>query len=669
MAKYAQANRMFRADTVLGPDALMLTNFSGVEGICVPFSFHLNLLSENPAVSGDDLLRTPVTLTVELEGGKERKLHGIINRFVQMGQQDELTAYQAEMVPWLWFLSLSRDCKIFQNLTALEIIEKVFKAQGYSDFQVRCSGSYAKREYCVQYRETHLDFVSRLMEEEGIFYFFEHTASKHTLVLADNNSAFAPCPQGSRSRMASQGVDQGDMVLSLTKESSIHVGKVTLKSYDYLQPSLSLKNSVSGAGREEVFDYSGRYTTLEGGDRNARMQLEAEEALRHIVRGDSVCRPFQSGCTFELSDHYRADLNQSYLLLQVNHSGSAPSYHSWGEEEAHYQNTFLAIPSKVRYRPVPDTPKPVVRGSQTAVVVGKAGEEIWVDKHGRVKVQFHWDRDGKKDENSSCWVRVSSAWAGKGWGAVHIPRIGQEVLVDFLEGDPDRPIITGRVYNAEQTAPYALPANQTQSGVKSRSSKGAGSENFNELRFEDKKGSEEVFLQAEKDLKAVVKNDETREVRRNRTTTIKNHETKTVKEGNETITLEKGNQALTIQTGNQSVTVTKGNQTTEIKMGHQKTTLGQGNQEVTIQMGNQTTKLDMGNLVTKLGLGKETHEAMQGIEFKVGQSSIKIDQAGITIKGMTIKIEGKVQTQIKGLQTQINGSAMLQIKGGITMIN
>ncbi len=298
-----------------------------------------------------------------------------------------------------------------------------------------------------------------------------------------------------------------------------------------------------------------------------------------------------------------------------------------------YSNKFRAIPFSTPYRPPVTAGKAVVPGPQTAVVVGPAGEEIYTDKYGRVKVQFHWDRVGTKNENSSCWVRVSQNWAGKTWGGMHIPRIGQEVIVEFLEGDPDRPIITGRVYNADQTVPYSLPDNQTQSGLKSRSSKGGSGDNYNEIRIEDKKGSELILVHAEKDLTTEVEHDENRTVGHDRITSIKNNETKTVEQGHETITIK------------------------------------QGNQSTTLEMGNQSTELKMGNQSTKVDLGQISTEAMQSIELKVGQSSIRIDQMGVTIKGMMIKIEGQIQVEVKGLMTQVNGDAMLKMQGGITMIN
>jgi len=644
MATYTQAERPITVSTVLGEDVLLLQGFAGEEGISMPFWFTLDLLSEDPSIDAKKLLHSPARVSTRLANGDERPIHGRINRFAQLDRQGELVSYRAQMVPWLWFLSLSSDCKIFQNLSVLEIVEQVFKSQGYSDFQIKCTRSYPKREFCVQYRETHLNFVSRLLEEEGIFYFFEHSDDKHVLTLGDSPNAATPCPGQSTVRMASQpgAWQEEDVVLGLQREHVVHTGNVTLRDYDYLQPSLQLESSVSGNDTSEVYEYPGNYTELAGVERYARLMLEERESWQQVVRGESTCRTFRSGYRFDLKEHYRADANQAYHLLQVQHTARVGGYRPGDAESFHYQNSFVAIPHGVPFRPPRTTPEPVVQGSQTAVVVGKSGEEIWVDNHGRVKVQFHWDRDGRKDENSSCWVRVASTWAGKNWGFIQIPRIGQEVIVDFLEGDPDRPIITGRVYNADQTPPYTLPANQTQSGLKSRSSKSGGTDNFNEIRLEDKKGSEQIFVHAEKDLKTEVENDETRQVDHDRTTTVKNNDALTVKQGNQTVVLEMGNQEVTLK---------------------------QGNQQITLKMGNQATTLDMGNLTAKASLGKIAYEAMQGIELKVGQNTVTIDQTGVTIKGLNVSVQGQIQTEVKGVMTNVKGDGMLVVKGGITMIN
>src|SRR2546426_3214813 len=563
MAKYSQAKRPMRIDTTLGDDVLLLQGFAGEEGVSSPFYFTLDLLSENASIDGKKLLRSPATVTLELAGGAKRVLHGLISRFVQLGRGEELTSFRAEFVPWLWLLSLSSDCKIFQNLSVLEIVEQVFKTQGFSDFQIKCTKSYAKREFCVQYRETHLNFVSRLMEEEGIFYFFEHSKDKHLLTLADANSAVKPCPGQATARMAvTPGAwQEEDVVTAFQHEDAVHTEKVTLRDYDYLQPSLQLESSVAGKGKGEAYDYPGSFAKLDDGERYARLYLEGHETWAQVVRGASTCRAFQSGTRFDLKEHYRADANQTYMLVSVRHAGST-DYGSTAAGASQYHNSFVAIPFTVPFRPPRTNHRPVVRGSQTAVVVGKSGEEIWTDKHGRVKVQFHWDRNGKKNEDSSCWVRVATSWAGKSWGFVQIPRMGQEVIVDFLEGDPDRPIITGRVYNAEQTPPYTLPGDQTQSGVKSRSSKGGGTDNFNEIRFEDMKGSEQVVVHAEKDMHVEVENDrsesvghdESIEIKHDRTESVGNDENISIA-GNRTESVDKDEQ-ITIG-GNRTESVTK----------------------------------------------------------------------------------------------------------------
>jgi type VI secretion system secreted protein VgrG len=638
-----------KAETSLGPDVLLLESLSGEEGISAPFAFSLDLISEDASVSAERLIATPVTITIALPEDQERVIHGLVNRFTQLGQREDLTSYRAEVVPWLWFLSLSSDSKVFQKKSVLEIVEEVFQVLGHSDFEFRCTKNYPKREYCVQYRETHLNFVSRLLEEEGIFFFFEHSDSKHMLVLADGTNAVKPCPGQATVRMASQAKAwQGDdVVTAFEREHAVHSGQVTLRAYDYLQPSLSLESTVSGGGKGAIYDYPGEYTELEEGERYARLQLEEREAWQQVVRGTSTCRALQSGYRFDLKEHYREDSNQSYQLLQVHHSAGAGDYRSWEAAPFSYQNTFIAIPHSIPYHPPRNTPKPVVQGSQTAVVVGPSGEEIWVDKHGRVKIQFHWDREGKKDENSSCWVRVSSTWAGKNWGFVQIPRIGQEVIVDFLEGDADRPIITGRVYNAERMPPYDLPGNQTQSGVKSRSSKGGSGENFNEIRFEDLKGSELLYLHAEKDKQVVVENDRTESVGNDESISIGNNRTEDVGK-DESITIGENrtesvgkDESITIG-GSRTESVSK-NETIDIGEKRQETV---GKDEDVSVGGDRSTSVGKSD---ELQVGKELLIGVADkIVLKTGDASITMKKNGdIDIKGKNIKVQGSGKVQIK----------------------
>jgi type VI secretion system secreted protein VgrG len=647
---FTQAGRPFTVTTPLGADKLLLERFTGEEAVSAPFHFTLDMVSKANNLSADALVRQPISVNIELPGGGSRVLHGRVNRFVQLGSAGGLTSYRADMVPWIWFLSLSSDCRIFQHLSVIEIAKKVFDENGFSDYQVKCVKSYPKREYCVQYRESHLDFVSRLFEEEGIFYFFEHAGSKHTLVLADAASA-VKASVTPKVKMAAGGKDDpdDDALQRVEQETTARTGKVMLADYNPATPSTQLHSTAAGKHKEEVYDYPGGFLQRDDGDRYARIRLEEREAMQVVLRGEGNVRGLQTGAKFDLAGHYRGDLNKSYFLLRVWHSASVGSYHAGDEAGATYRSRFVAIPADVPYHPPRVTPKPRVFGSQTAVVVGKSGEEIDVDKDGRVVVQFFWDRKGAKDEKSSCRVRVSSTWAGKGWGFIQIPRIGQEVIVDFLEGDPDRPIITGRVYNAEQVPPYALPANHTQSGVKSRSSKGGTADNCNEIRFEDKKGEEQLLIHAEKDELHEVENDRNDSVGHNETVSIGNDQTISV-EGNRTESVGKDEKVAVDK--NRTHTVGE-NETVSVDK-NRSHTVGK-NDSLTVT-DNRTAsigkddKLDVtdNRMVTigkddKLTVAKKLYiSAGDEITIKTGDAMISMKKNGqILIKGKDITVDGK----------------------------
>ena len=688
MNAYTQDGKPMRLTTPLPDDTLMIERLAGEEAVSEPYAIHLDLLSTDSAIDPAALLRKPVSIAIDLESGKPRYIHGVVRRFIQLGRSSGLVSYRAEVVPWLWFLSLTSNCRIFQQKNVPDIVKAVLSDMGVKDVKATLTGTYKPREYCVQYRESDLAFISRLLEEEGIFYFFEHESGKHSLVLADSPSAVAVGPL-SRLRMASGlgGTEGNDVITTLEVDSEVVSGKVTLVDYNDTMPK-RMESSVAGGakGTEQYrkFDYPGKFTAVDEGDRLARLRLEESESLSFVVNGMTGYRGLRSGQKVDVADHYRRDVNQSYHVLSATHNATEGSYRSkTGESEFTFETQFEAIPHRVPFRPAAVTPRSIVYGTQTAVVVGPAGEDIYVDKYGRVKVQFFWDQAGKKDEMSSCWVRVSSLWAGKTWGAIHTPRIGQEVVVDFLEGDPDRPIIVGRVYNAEQMPPYDLPANSTQSGVKSRSAKAGSSANFNEFRFEDKTGSEQVFLHAEKNHDVEVEKDETHWVGHDRTVTIDHDETAHVKhdrtetvDNNETVTIHglrdvavDKDDTVTVKNGNRTVVVQQGNDTKKVSLGNLATDVSMGNVALKVGTGNLATEVSLGNVSLKAGVGKITYEALQGIEFKVGQNSVKIDQTGITIKGLMVSIEGSVQTELKGLMTKVNASAMLTVKGGITMIN
>jgi type VI secretion system secreted protein VgrG len=692
MAKYTQDARPFKVDTVLGKDVLLLDRFTGVERVSSPFHYVLEMLSQDDSIDADALLRTAATVTVQLPDGSERTIHGVVKRFIQLGQTEngDLTVYQAEIVPQLWFLSLSTDCKIFQNMSVLDIAQQVLSSQGVTDVEFRCVRNYAPREFCVQYRESHFDFVSRLLEEEGIYYFFQHSSSKHVLILADDPNAINPCPGQSSARVVpmAERWQEEDVVTALRREHNAFVGRVTLRDYDPLQPSLQLESSVAGPGIEEVYDYPGRYTQPGDGERLARLRLEEREAWQQIVFGESTVRALQTGHSVSVKEHYRKDMNQTYQVLEIRHSAQAGDYKTWDEAPCDYRNEFAAIPLSVPFRPLRRTVKPVARGTQTAVVVGKAGEEIWVDGHGRVKVQFYWDRDGQKNEDSSCWVRVASTWAGKGWGLVSIPRIGQEVIVEFLEGDPDRPIITGQVYNAEMPLPFGTPGSATQSGIKSRSSKGGGGGNFNEIRLDDQKGSELFFARAEKDQQIEVVNDRSRTVGHDESVQVSNDRQKMI--GNNQ-SLSVGNDETITIGNNEAITI--GNNRTKqvavdesVSIGSNRDKSVGANESVTIganesvQVGANATKNVGGNEVRTVGSARSVNVAAADQLGVGGARAVTIGGADVLAVGLaltitagllanitvgkssiSLKTDGSIK--IKGKSIEIEGSDTVAIKG------
>ena len=538
---YTQENRLIAIDTPLGKDALLLTGCHGIEGISGLFSFELNLLSENHNITFEDIIGKNVTVSIILADGDKRFFNGIISSFSQGrggGEADKdspFSHYTAIMVPWLWLLKRTADSRIFQKLSVPDIVEKIFTEKEFLDYKLLLNDSYEKRDYCVQYRETDFNFISRLLEEEGICYFFEHDEEKHTLILADASDKFKPCPkqESARYQISAGGWLDEDVITSLEKMQEIRPAKYTINDFNFEIPSTDMKVDVStkqmlGPGEREIYDYPGLYTKKAQGERLTTIRMEEEETKITTITGSSDCRTFTSGYRFDLLEYFREDMNNKpYVMTSVNHGATEPVGGSEQESGQSYANSFTCIPFDVPYRPPRLTPKPVVEGAQTAIVVGPAGEEIYTDEHGRIKVQFHWDREGENNENSSCWIRVSQVWAGAGWGAMHIPRIGQEVIVDFLEGDPDRPIITGRVYHGTNTPPYSLPDEKTKSTIKSDSSLGGGGSN--EIRFEDKKGEEEIYLHGQKDWTIAIENDKNQTVGHDETLLVENDRDKIVK--------------------------------------------------------------------------------------------------------------------------------------------
>lgn len=549
----ADQNDQFELVTPLGPKVMLFARLAATEALSQVSTFEFEWLSEKIDIDLDKILGKRVSLRMALPDQRKRFFTGYVTRLSHVGTRGRYQAYQATVRPWLWFLSRTADCRIFQGKSVPDIIKAVFADHAaLSEMRNALKGSYQPWEYCVQYRESDLDFVCRLMEQEGIYFYFEHAENKNVLVLADSYSAHAVSPGYEQldfvdSKRAMQ--DELGIINEWSYARQVQPGKTTLADFDFIKPSVKLESSAAAArehaeGKHEVYDYPGEFSEKPDGGRYAQVRIDELQAQFELASAHTNARGIMVGHLFKLQSHLRKDQNREYLVTAATTSVQTAGFESGVSQDSSFECDFTALNSQQDYRPPRVTPKPVVGGPQTAIVVGPSGDEIYTDQYGRVKVQFHWDRYGKKDENSSCWVRVSHPWAGKNWGFVAVPRIGQEVVIDFLEGDPDRPLITGRVYNAEQMPPYALPANKTQTGVLTRSSSGGSGATANELRFEDKKGSEQVYLHAEKNQDISVENDETHSVGHDRTKTIDHDETTHVKhdrtetvDNNETITI------------------------------------------------------------------------------------------------------------------------------------
>jgi type VI secretion system secreted protein VgrG len=602
MTPVATKSRFWSVDTPLGGEHfLLLVGFAGHEGISQLFQFQVDLVaSNNKEVPFEKLLGQKVRIGLVMGNNQKRYFHGICSRISQGVRDATVTAYRMEVVPECWLLTRRSQSRIFQHLSVPEILKEVLTG---IDVAFEIQGTFQPRDYCVQYRETDFNFASRLMEEEGIYYFFKHTADGHKLVLANTPQSHPEVLEQSKATFQEMtGGVLDDRVHTWEKNQELRSGRYTLWDHSFELPHQHLQADapvpesvqvgrvthrldVAGNDKLEIYDHPGGYAQRfdgvdrGGGDRatdlqhifednkrtvGIRMQEETLPSL--VIHGTGNCRTFRSGHRFTLERHFNGD--GPYLLVTVEHAGKGTvEGHSGGP--ALYHNSFTCIPAALAFRPPRRTPRPFVQGTQTAVVVGPPNEEIFTDKYGRVKVQFHWDRAGGYDSNSSCWIRVATPWAGKQWGMVHIPRIGQEVIVAFLEGDPDNPIIVGSAYNAEQMPPYGLPDNRTQSGIKSRSSLEGEAANFNEIRFEDKNGSEMVSIHAERDLSVCVENDETHTVGHDRKKTIDHDETTHVKndrsetvDRNETITIH-GQRTETVGQ-NETITVS-GNRTCTVE--------------------------------------------------------------------------------------------------------
>lgn len=682
------------------------------------FDIRIEFISPDESLAFDQLLGKEVCLSIGLDDGDERYFHGFIAGFSQNGRLGTHVRYQARVVPWLWFLTCTADCKIFQSKNVPEIVKEVFREHGFTDFKDSLTKSYRTRDYCVQYRETDFNFVQRLMEEEGIYYFFSHTKSSHTLTLADSYSGHETVPNYETIEYfppSDNETRETDHIYEWQQSRNIQPGKYVVTDYDFTKPRARLETQFVQKRNFpksdfEVFDYPGGYTATGDGDHYVRARLEALQAQYERFSAVGNARGQATGYLFKLSGYPRKDQNKEYLVVSALYELHGGEYESGsGSSQEDYTCSFDAIDAKEPFRTPITTRKPTVAGPQTATVVGPGGDEIHTDKYGRVKVKFHWDRAEERNEKSSCWVRVSQIWAGKNWGWMSIPRIGQEVVVDFLEGDPDQPLITGRVYNQDNMPPYDLPANKTQSGIKTRSSTGGSPDNFNEIRFEDKKGSEQLFLHAEKNQDIEVENDETHWVGHDRKKTIDHDEMTHVKhdrtetvDNNESITIGKDRTASV--GSNESVTIGKSrtesvSESESISIGKNRTesvgenesvdvgkdqsvsigsnrTLSVGKDESISVSDNRTDTVGKNEEVSvgksrrhdigendALSVGKKlVIDAGDQITIQTGSASITMKKDGtITIKGKDITLDGSGKVNVKASSdVVIKGSKVTQ---------
>lgn len=624
---FQPARRPLQIDGPFGDNPVIVRSIQGEERISGLFRYGVELASEAPDLDFSRIVGEAASVSLHSEDGRRHVWSGVAAQLTQAGRDGRFTLYSLELRPWFWLLTMHSDCRIFQNMTAPEIVKRVFDDLGFKHYRDALTRTYDQREYCVQYREDSFRFVSRLLEEEGIYYYFEHGEDTHTLVLGDDPGAHEPIPfyPTVRIEAGSTGVTEPGVIAACAVRQRVTVQQYKAQDYNYLTPRTDLLAVVSGKGTSRsVYEYPAGLIKKDAVTRRAEIGLEAAEAGGRVLLGDGHCFAFRPGYWFTLAGHPRADWNAGYVLTAVNFrfDGDSP-----------YTNHFEAIPRPVPFRPERVTERPRIAGSQTATVCGKEGEEMWTDPQGRVLVHFHWDLRGRRNENDSCWIRVAQGSAGKQWGAVFLPRVGQEVIVSFLDGDPDRPIVTGCVYNGEHPPPYALPEEGSRSGIRSA----AG----NEVSFEDKKDGEELALRAQRDLKLIALNDLAMEVKSGRT-----------------VTIEEKDDALSIRKGNRTVEIVAGNEAHSVKGTRTVTVGGEEIRKNEANFGQEVS----GSFFIKVS-GDVTIEAGGSIRLKAG-AGVEVEARGDIRNRAGVSIVSEASAS----QT-VDGGGMLSLKGGMVGIN
>jgi type VI secretion system secreted protein VgrG len=661
-----QENIDFTIETPLGKDALILDRFDGVEQISEPFCFSLEMNSASPDLDLTALVGKEVQITYEY-GGEKRHFCGVVGTAEQgwtvRKGANNFTYYYAKVYPKFWMLKFTRDYKIFQNKSAMDIIKEVLSDNGVTEIEDKTSSCGKRvREYCVQYGESCFDFISRLFEEEGIFYFFKHSSSNHTMVICDDSLGAKDVSPDKIEFLKSYGANPPfNMAYTLRMQEQVVPKKFAAADFNFETPDTHLFNKVTGEGEGgQIYDYPGIFMKTNEGDLITNHRIQFLEWAKTTLSGKSTTPTFCSMFAFTLADHPRSDWNDKYVLYRVHHRIQQNA----AEGEDLYENEFVAFPADVPFRAPRVTKKPLIYSTQTAIVTTKSGEEIWCDEYGRIKVHFHWDQYGTKDEKSSCWIRVAQLWAGNNWGGMFTPRIGMEVVVTFLDGDPDRPLITGCVYNGKNANPYAK-SEPTKSTIKSDTTKGGGG--FNEFRYEDKKGSEQIYLHAQKDWDS--------EVEHSRTLLIKTgDDTTTIKKGKRLVTLnggDKGDDTLILENGDQTIKITGERSITVTKDNTLKVT---GNLLIDVT-GNITIK-SAANVTIKSGANM-TLDAGANMILKSGANMSLLAAASLSLKGAMLAVAGKAgasmdggsgPAMMKGLTATVKGDTVAVMQGTMATV-
>ncbi|MBW4024260.1 MAG: type VI secretion system tip protein VgrG [Proteobacteria bacterium] len=627
----------------LGPDVLIPTTFTCEEALGEPYLAVVEAVSMRASIDPASLLHQPVCIALRPRFEAPRHLHGLVRKVTATGgQARHAYGYRLEIVPALWFLSQTEDCRIFENKATRDILQTIFGEHRLRvSFRVQ---STQPRPLTVQYNETDLAFVTRLMEEDGWFYLFQHEADAHTMVIADSNAACARLKDGAVTLRPGMGTDD---LSAWESGQATALGRVSLADWDPERPSALVTGvtntalNVPDAPNRDRFHWPARTLNRNTAEGFSRSSIEAAEVEATLSHGGGFNPDFQPGARIQVSASIGAP-PADFILYRVTHHAVSESWRS-SDEAVGYRNSFSAFPTGRPWRPVRRTPRPLMAGICSAEVIGPADEEIHTDALGRIKLRFRWDHRQDANPSSGVWVRVMQPWSGPRMGWSFIPRIGTEVAVAFMDGDPDRPVVVGQMHHNDQNPPLALPDQKTRSGLHTRSTPGGGFDNASELWFEDKKGAEEVFLHAERNL--------TVEVEHDASTTVDHDRSVVVTEGNDTHTVKQGNR------------------TVEISRGDDKLTVSQGNRVVDVPMGNHTIQSTEGDISIKTAMGAVTVEAMQSITLKVGQSTITLDQTGVTIKGLNLQFEGTAMTTVKAPITQINAAGMMKATAGIMMLN